>query len=127
MVNTKNLLILSILLFSCSKEEISPLRNTASTSQPVAKYVLKVESSAGGKVDISEGSFAKGTEVSIRATPDNYYNFTGWSNGKSDNPLKFIMEKDISLKAEFAKQDLNLTFSYTEFTRSLSFLLHPKD
>ena len=77
---------------------------------------MKVEAGTGGKVDISEGTFDKGTEVVIRAIPNNYFNFSGWNNGKSDNPLKLLMDKDISLKAEFGKQDLNFVFNYSEFT-----------
>ncbi len=116
MVNAKNLLLLALLLSACSKEEITPVVNTSKPTQPEVKYVLKVEASAGGKVDISEGTYPKGTEVTIRATPNNFFDFSGWSNGKSENPLKIVMDKDISLKAEFVKQDLNLAFSYTEFS-----------
>jgi len=115
MENIRKFLVLFLALSACSKEEISPSSTTA-PPQPEVKFTLKVDVSTGGKVDISEGSFTKGSEVTIRATPNNYFNFSSWSNGKTDNPLKLIMDKDVSLKAEFVKQDLNLTFSYSEFS-----------
>lgn len=101
------------IISSCSKEEIAPQNNN---NNPVAiKYSLKVEAGPGGKVDISEGLYDKGSEVSVRATPNNYFDFSVWSNGKSENPIKIVMDKDISLKAEFKKQDLNFSFDYSEF------------
>jgi hypothetical protein len=77
MVNARNLLFLILLLSSCSKEEISPVVTTPPPAQAEVKFVLKVEASAGGKVDISEGTYVKGTEVTIRATPNNFFNFSG--------------------------------------------------
>ena len=116
MLRATSLFIFFLTISSCSKNEIAPASTPSNTNQSAVKFTLKVEAGTGGKVDISEGTFDKGTEVAIRAIPNNYFNFSGWNNGKSDNPLKLLMDKDISLKAEFVKQDLNFVFNYSEFT-----------
>lgn len=94
-LNTRSFLIFIFLFSSFLKKEITPVITTPPPAQAEVKFVLKVEVSAGGKVDISKGTYVKGTEVTIRATPNNFLNFSGWSNGKRDNPLKVIKDKDL--------------------------------
>ena len=51
-----------------------------------------------------------GTSVTLTATPFEGYQFVGWSNGVSGNPYTFVVDKDVTLKAEFAPQQYTMTF-----------------
>ena len=84
MLKATNFLFFFLTISSCSKNEIAPVSTPSNTNQSAVKFILKVEAGTGGKVDISEGTFDKGTEVVIRAIPNNYFNFSGWNNGKSE-------------------------------------------
>ena len=75
MLKATNFLIFFLTISSCSKNEIAPVSTPSNTNPSAVKFILKVEAGTGGKVDISEGTFDKGTEVVIRAIPNNYFNF----------------------------------------------------
>lgn len=98
----KRLLQLSALVlvfvFSCVKEE------------PVM-YKLTVKTQTGGSVSTSDGEYESGSTVTITATPDVEYEFTGWSNGSKDNPITITLESHQTLQASFTKKKyaLNLT------------------
>ena len=46
-----------------------------------------------------DGSYTKGTEVEIECIPDEYFAFTGWSDGNTTNPRKITVNEDITLTA----------------------------
>ena len=76
-----------------------------------------------GIVDLGEGKFSvpEDVEVSILATPNEGYKFTGWKQGNidefkdcyycgtamntEDNPLHIYMTKDMAIMATFAAED----------------------
>ncbi len=47
------------------------------------------------------GTYEHGSDVTLTATANDGYQFTGWSNGSTDNPLKFTAKEDVSLTANF--------------------------
>jgi uncharacterized repeat protein (TIGR02543 family) len=68
------------------------------------KSLLTVGSSSGGSVDNSGSSFTTtGGSVTITATPDTGYEFTGWTGSdSSENPLTLSIDSNISITANFA-------------------------
>ena len=56
------------------------------------------------------GVVKSGTSVSVTATPLEGYQFVRWSNGVSGNPYTFVVDKDVTLKAEFAPKQYTMTF-----------------
>ncbi len=47
------------------------------------------------------GSYEHGSEVTLTAKPNDGYQFVNWSNGSTDNPLKFTAKEEVSLTANF--------------------------
>ena len=99
----KKLLLLSLLvLFSCSKEEI--------TDSNYAVVVLTVYASEGGYVRSIKSNKGRlqftivrppGSEITIDALPADGYYFFGWSNGWIPNPLTFKLNSDMEITAVF--------------------------
>ena len=50
------------------------------------------------------GTFAKGTEIKIKATPKASYKFTKWDDDNTDNPRTIVVKKDASYTAIFEKK-----------------------
>ena len=96
------ILLLLFLLLSCSKEQ-----TTKETVTP--KYKLSVSAGNGGSVSTEGGSYPKGSEVTITATPDAEFVFNNWSNGATENPLKLTINSNIDINANFAKKKYELT------------------
>lgn len=89
----KRIILLSVLiLFSCSKEASEP---------EIIRYTLTVTTSDGGSVSSTGGTFSQGTQVSVTATPNAGYRFSGWSNGSNTNPLTLTLNSNISISATF--------------------------
>ena len=93
------LIVLCLISINCSSEPEIPV------------YTLTVTAGDGGTVSQTGGSFEEGTSVTITATPNPDYEFTGWSGGASgtDNPLTLVMTSDKSITASFAKKKYALT------------------
>ena len=87
------------LLLTCAKED-SQAPNTP-PSQIVRQYTLTVSAGDGGSVSTTGGSFASGTQVSITATPNSGYSFSGWSNGSTANPLTVTLNSNTTVTANF--------------------------
>ena len=100
----KNLFIVSslLILVSCSKDDgygptdvysgSSNSYNTpssdygsSSASTSVTQYSLTVSAGTGGSVSTSGGTYDDGSSVSITATPNDGYEFTGWNGSNSTN------------------------------------------
>ena len=96
----KKLPIFISLLFilTCAKED-SQATNTP-PSQIVKQYALTATAGDGGSVT-GGGTFASGTQVSLTATPNSGYSFSGWSNGSTTNPLTVTLNSNTSLTANF--------------------------
>jgi hypothetical protein len=111
----KNTLIILFLLFTigCSSDgeentTTPPIESTKTT------FKLSVTSNQGGKVSSSGGTFEKGKEFSITATPNEGFEFSSWSNSSTENPIKITLSQDTNLTASFnqiKKQQYTLTVS----------------
>ena len=88
-----------LLLLTCAKED-SQAPNTP-PSQITRQYTLSVSAGDGGSVSTTGGSFNAGTQVSITATPNAGYSFSGWSNGSTANPLTVTLNSNTSITANF--------------------------
>ena len=93
------LFISLLLLLTCAKED-SQAPNTP-PSQITRQYTLSVSAGDGGSVSTAGGTFASGTQVSLTATPNSGYSFSGWSNGSTANPLTVTLNSNTSITANF--------------------------
>ena len=99
----RNLFLLSLLFFlSCSTESDEQI-NISTPSPSIEKYSLFVNSTVGGTTNSSGGEYEDGTSVSITATPNSGYYFTGWTGSTTSNELTLdiTITEDISLVANF--------------------------
>ena len=87
-----------LLLLTCAKED-SQAPNTPPT-QIVKQYTLTASAGDGGSVT-GGGTFSSGTQVSLTATPNAGYSFSGWSNGSTANPLTITLNSNTSITANF--------------------------
>ena len=100
----KNLFIVSslLILITCSKDDgygptdvysgssnsynpPSSEYGSSSASTSVTQYSLTVSAGTGGSVSTSGGTYDDGSSVSITATPNDGYEFTGWNGSNSTN------------------------------------------
>jgi len=79
----------------------------------VLTYALTILANEGGTTQPASGSYTHdyGTEISIRAIPDDGYDFSQWSGDvfsglEKVNPVLIIMDSDKSITAHFEKQKL---------------------
>ena len=99
------LVLLFVPLVYCSSdspEEVIP---------PILNYTLTVRAEEGGSVSSSGGSYESGKVVTITATANSEYVFSGWSNGSTDNPLSVTMSSDQTITASFEKVTYTLSTS----------------
>ena len=91
-------LLFFLIILSCSKDK-EPAQYL------LASYDVSVDSSEGGSVSYEGGSLEAGTSLTINATPDNGYRFTGWSGDAagSENPLTLEVYSDLSITANFER------------------------
>ena len=93
------LILLSVLLFNaCSSESTDEV-------QVIQKFTLIVNSSDGGSVNTVGGQYTKGSTVTVTATPNEGYTFSGWSgNSNSTEPsITLVMDGNISITASFTQ------------------------
>ena len=86
-----------ILILGCSAE------NKISEEEPISVlYTLVVSASEGGSVSTSGGTYKKGTEVTISATPNEGYHFIGWEGTMStDQTLTITIDSNQTYLALF--------------------------
>jgi len=84
---------------------------TANFQEIVNTYTLAVGSEEGGSVSSEGGEYEEGTEVTLTATPDQGYQFSGWSNGLTDNPLTITINSNTTITASF---DINIQGGYDQ-------------
>ena len=92
----KLLLLLFIVLFSCSKD-----------TPP--SFLVSISSGVGGSVDTTGGEYGEGSTVTVKATPDAEYEFVSWSNGSTDNPLVLTVSSNQTITATFQKKKYSLS------------------
>ena len=76
-------------------------------------YIFKAESSPsnGGSVNPQQGTYKAGTILSVKATPNADYIFTGWSGASSseENPLTLTIKGDTRLSANYKLREYPLS------------------
>tara|TARA_Y100001936_G_scaffold250516_1_gene303483 strand:+ start:883 stop:2169 length:1287 start_codon:yes stop_codon:yes gene_type:complete len=97
----KKLVVFIFILLACNEDNTIPEKN---------RYTLSVQVSPaeGGSVFPTTGEYTDGSQVTIQATPNQYFNFIKWGgdgNGTKNNPLSVTINSNISLIAEFGKND----------------------
>ena len=92
-------LLISFLIFlSCSKEE------SESAAEQVPQYTITVSSTAGGSVSTTGGTYNAGALITVTATPQEGYRFTGWTGSNSTDPTVTItLNQNQSLVANFER------------------------
>jgi hypothetical protein len=108
------LVLLFVPLTYCSSDSGSEATTpppTTTTPPPVVNYTLTVSSGDGGAVSSTGGTYTSGESVSITATANSEYVFSGWSNGSTDNPLSLTMNSNQTITASFEKVTYTLSTS----------------
>jgi len=108
------LVLLFIPLTYCSSDSGSEATTpppTTTTAVVVVNYTLTVSAGDGGAVSSTGGTYASGESVSITATANAEYVFSGWSNGSTDNPLSVTISSDQTITALFEKVTYTLSTS----------------
>ena len=103
----KLLLLLSLVtLVNCTKEKIVTVEKIVTEEVIVTnEYTLIAIAGEGGTVTKSAAS---GSSVTLTASANVGYIFTGWSSGSTDNPLTLNIGSDQTITANFVKPDIYL-------------------
>ena len=93
MKNILTIITICLLTIACSKDDVS-------------KFNLTLDSTAGGYLNISSGTYDENAAVTLIAYPDEGYKFIGWSGSTDENtnPLIVSITNDKSIKANFEEQ-----------------------
>ena len=107
----KLLLLLSIfaIVLSCSSDETST--PVTPPPAPIVKYTITLSAGEGGTVSTTGGEYESGQTVSVTATPQGEYVFTGWSDGITDATRTITVSTSITLTANFEKRKYALTIN----------------
>ena len=73
---------------------------TANFEVLINSYTLTVVSTDGGSAT-GAGDYNEGTEVTLIATPQEGYRFTGWSDGSTEESITITLNSDTALNANF--------------------------
>jgi hypothetical protein len=78
---------------------LSQVNGTPSTS-----YTLTIATGSGGTTNPTSGTYtvSAGNSMTVTATPNSGYHFTGWSNGSTVNPITLTINSNTSVTASFA-------------------------
>ena len=92
-----------IIVFSCSTEEEESITPVVQAPQPEpVQYSLTVSAAEGGTVSTEGGTYDENSEVTITATANEGYRFTGWEGVESDeSTITLSVTSDIELRAIF--------------------------
>lgn len=74
-------------------------------SEPEVKLVNVTIIAGEGGSATGTGQYVEGTTGTATATPNPGYEFVGWSNGSTANPLTFVAKEGLSLTANFRKKE----------------------
>ena len=124
----RSLFIISsiLILVSCSKDSdgtsevnlgssYSSYSGYGNTQTAAAtQYSLTVTAGSGGSVSTSGGTYDDGTIVTITATPNDGYEFTGWNGSDSSNAtIDITINSNTTLEALFSEVQATSTTSST--------------
>ena len=100
-----------ILLLACTKDE--PASDDIPNPPAQVRYDLTVTATLGGSVSSSGGSYDENQSVTLTATPNDGYIFSGWTGSvaSQDNPLTIIMTEDKTVTANFIRSEYLLDMS----------------
>ena len=92
--------LFNLIIFSCSKGD------SDSSSQvepdPVVTYNVSISSTEGGSVNTQSGTFNTGTVLTITATPNDGYEFIGWTgSNETSMEITITVNSNIELTANF--------------------------
>ena len=94
-----------ILIYSCSTEEEESVAPVVQTPQPEPEpeeYTLTVSAAEGGTVSTEGGTYDEGIEVTISATANEGYRFTGWEgNSSTSESLTVTLNSNQTYQALF--------------------------
>ena len=108
------LILLFIPFIYCSSDsgsEATAPPPIVTTPPVVVNYTLTVSAGDGGAVSSTGGTYTSGESVSITATANSEYVFSGWSNGSTENPLSVTMNSNQTISASFVKVTYTLSTS----------------
>ena len=92
--------------------------NTSITAnfEQIPVYSISVSAEEGGSVSSQGGEYSEGTQVSITATADEGYEFSGWSDGNTEATRVITASEDLTLTATFTELEYSyqLTVTSTE-------------
>ena len=123
-----SLIFLSIITITCSKDSdvatdtyqssVSqnsynpPSTASPTTTTTVTQYSLTVTAGAGGSVSTSGGTYDDGASVSIIATPNDGYEFSGWNGSdSSSSTITITINSNTTLEALFSQVETTETTS----------------
>ena len=66
-------------------------------------YTVIVTYTEGGSISTEGGEYQEGTEITLTATPQEGYRFTGWSDGVTQSQRSFSIDSDLNIEALFEK------------------------
>ena len=95
-------------------EVVDDLSLTASFTELITYFTLTFDSQDGGSVSSTGGEYNEGTEITVTATPENGFIFTGWSNGLTEQTITITADQNIDLIAQFELLKYTLTISALE-------------
>ena len=119
--------ILSVFIYSCSSDDDdsappSVIQTPTGESEPDAKqYTLTVSAGEGGSVSSEGGTYDEGTQLTIKANPNDGVGFAGWTNFESNSStINITLNSNTSLSASFITlPSLSMVSSSTSiFTKS---------
>ena len=92
--------LLWIFVFSCSKGDSDSTNQIEPT--PVVTYDVSISSTEGGSVNTQSGTYNAGTVLTITATPNDGYDFIGWTgSNETSMEIMIVVNSDIQLTANF--------------------------
>jgi uncharacterized repeat protein (TIGR02543 family) len=86
---------------------------TANFEKKTYRLTTQANPTDGGSIKPTEGIFEHGTEVTVEATPNEGWEFTGWTGDieSNENPLSFNINSDTDLNANFEQIESEYSFS----------------
>ena len=93
--------LILMLILSCNKDK--------EILQPL--FSLTVSAGDGGTVSTGGAQYAQGTIITVTATPQTGYSFTGWSDGNTDAIRKITVQSSLTITANFEQIKYVLTIN----------------
>ena len=98
-----------LILITCQKDAFEEQKEAEA---PTVFFSIEASASEGGSVDTTGGSLESGSTLTITATPNSEYIFTGWTGTSStDNPLTVTANSNLTITANFEKRKYPLTIN----------------